>query len=118
MCIRDSAPAHHAGGQRVQQQRAQCLAVDLRTVALARRGNLFTQQFPGGVVDQPGLLVLVARDRHEGIQQSRPRQRPLTFLRMQVQRAALVARVDRDVRLEHVRAPAMALQDIGQGRCV
>ena len=65
---------------------------------------------------QPRFLVLVARHRHERIQQARLRQGSLPLPRMQIERSALVARVDRGVGLEHIGAPAMALQDIGEGK--
>ena len=84
------------------------------TICFARAGIGTLEEHVAELVEQAIALVVVARDRREGIAQARAIQRVQTGLLVQVERAALRPLLFVRIAFEHARGDAMDVQDARQ----
>jgi hypothetical protein len=95
-----SAPANRALRQRVEQEPAQCDAVDFGTSAWCVVGSDLVDQHPSGAIRDPQILTLWASERVKLSVQSGLMQGQLSRLRVKVEGAALSACVRRRLAFE------------------
>ncbi|GAA3266850.1 hypothetical protein GCM10020258_36390 [Sphingomonas yabuuchiae] len=68
------------------------------------------------MIEQTLFLVLMSGDRHEALQQTGAFERKLALAGVQIEHPALIAGIDRCVAIEDRGAPAMTVEDIGEGQ--